>query len=109
MLSLSGETPTPVHVDLNGSHWTVKSAPSNEWPPRVSCRVCLNIDLLYISNNPKKFDRLHAEGYLSREIHDIDETPLDLKMIRQRCNAVDMSGKLIFFCKRIPVLFISLF
>lgn len=73
--------------------------------------VCLNIDPLYISNNPKKFDRLHAEGYLSREIHDIDETPLDLKMIRQRCNAVDMSGKLNFFAKKKKdsSLFISLF
>ena len=43
MMSLSAEMPLPVHVDLNGSHWTVTSAPSNEWPPRVSVG-CLNVN-----------------------------------------------------------------
>lgn len=47
MLSLSSEVPVPVHVELNGSHWTVKSAPSNGWPPRVSMG-CLNYRLLYL-------------------------------------------------------------
>lgn len=44
MLSLSSETPVPVHVDLNGSHWTVKSAPSNGWPLRVSVGFLSMID-----------------------------------------------------------------
>ena len=75
----------------------MKSAPSNEWPPRVSVGYFnINCRILMV----EKFDRLHAEGYLSRETHDIDETPLDLSMIRQRCNAVDMSGTLNFSKKK---------
>ena len=75
----------------------MKSAPSNEWPPRVSVGYFnINCRILMV----EKFDRLHAEGYLSRETHDIDETPLDLSMIRQRCNAVDMSGTLNFQKKK---------
>jgi hypothetical protein len=41
-LTLSSQTQVPVHVDLNGSYWTVKSAPSLG-PSRVS-EGFLNID-----------------------------------------------------------------
>jgi hypothetical protein len=65
---------------------------------RVSSSECglLKYQPLYLM--VEKFDRLHAEGYLSRELgtHDINETPLDLNTIRQRCNAVNMSGKFNF-------------
>ncbi|EGO18727.1 putative polyketide synthase [Serpula lacrymans var. lacrymans S7.9] len=75
MLSLSGDTPTPVCVNLDGPHWTVTSS-SN-----INSQTC-----------PPRFDRLHAEGYMSRQTPKGPVCAIDLDSIRSRCNEIDTSG-----------------
>ncbi|KAL6298078.1 polyketide synthase [Sparassis latifolia] len=76
-LALSSEHPTPVHVKLEGSHWTVSSASSADftksWPPQ--------------------YNRLHAKGYLSMNASAGEHRdPVPLDYIRERLQPVEMNG-----------------
>ncbi|PCH33723.1 hypothetical protein WOLCODRAFT_94052 [Wolfiporia cocos MD-104 SS10] len=69
ILPLSSDTPTKVEVDLNGSHWTVKSFAQSK---------------KYRADSDVNMGKLHAEGYLLFEEPPSYE-PMDITEIRKRC------------------------
>ncbi|KZT71132.1 ketoacyl-synt-domain-containing protein [Daedalea quercina L-15889] len=77
MLSLSSERPTPVHVQLEGSKWSVRSASA------------LDFSLIW----PPAYHRLHATGYLSMcSEADTDIRPVPLSDIRARLQKLEMKN-----------------
>ncbi|KAI0917633.1 Type I Iterative Polyketide synthase (PKS) [Taiwanofungus camphoratus] len=77
ILALSPERPIPVHVKLEGSHWSVNSASSTD----------------YTKSWPLKYNRLHAKGYLSiTEDPRDDRLPIPLNEIKDRLKPLEMKG-----------------
>ncbi|KAI0694299.1 ketoacyl-synt-domain-containing protein [Cerioporus squamosus] len=76
LLTLSSERPTPVHVALSGTKWSVSSiAPAD-----------------YAQTWPIEYNRLHATGYLCRDsISGIRTEPLNLDALRSGMKLMDTS------------------
>ncbi|KDQ18683.1 hypothetical protein BOTBODRAFT_154644 [Botryobasidium botryosum FD-172 SS1] len=81
-LSLSGEKPSTVEVKLDGAHWSVKSS---------SSLTTRSQDKSWTLFGDPTFDHVHSQGYLSRDALEPEE-PLDLDVIRGRCDALDLAG-----------------
>lgn len=77
MLSLSGDQPVPVDICTEGPRWSVRSALVNP---------------LQSSGAPPQYDRLHAEGYLSRDSPTLALPAVDIQAIKERCTRVSVEG-----------------
>ena len=93
IFTLSSERSTPVHIELDGHKWAVKSASpadqANNWPFRVSDQGFGHDKRL----NFRQYDRVHAAGFLSLEQTSIREpSHLQLSEIRNRLKPIDMQA-----------------
>ncbi|KAG2743426.1 hypothetical protein P692DRAFT_201886592 [Suillus brevipes Sb2] len=77
ILSLSGDQPVPVDICTEGPRWSVRSALVNP---------------LQSSGAPPQYDRLHAEGYLSRDSPTLALPAVDIQAIKERCTRVSVEG-----------------
>ncbi|KAG1725077.1 acyl transferase domain-containing protein [Suillus paluster] len=74
MLSLSGEQPVPVNISTEGPRWLVRSAPNPS------------------QSSTPQYDRLHAEGYLSRDSQIPALPAVNIQAIKERCTRVGVEG-----------------
>lgn len=77
-LPLSSEAPSTVEVALDGAQWTVKTSTALSHGSNKS----------WVLGGTPDFDRVHSRGLLSFEANGIDDTPLDLSQIKERCPRV---------------------
>ncbi|GJJ14254.1 putative PKS-like protein biosynthetic cluster [Clathrus columnatus] len=75
MLSLSHESPIPVDIKLDGPRWSIRTSTASG----------------YRKHDSERFDRIHAEGFLSVETAGEKGAQVNLQNIKRRCKQVDLT------------------